>query len=165
MDPTGLRSLPADHARTSLRRRTFMATGTVQVVAGCIAEDPVPTPEKPDAATYEGGDADEGGAAGERPDVVEAKLTGSSDGQCTATVTISSPYDTPERYVDEWRVLTPEGDELSEHKLGHDHADEQRFTRENQPFANHDRVDEVTIEGRDLVNGYRGETATVEVPE
>lgn len=79
-------------------------------------------------------------------------------------VTISSPYDTPERYADGWRVLGPDGTVYAEHTLGHDHAAEQPFTRTQTGVTIPADVGEVTVEGRDLENGYGGETMTVELP-
>ncbi|MGP5078670.1 hypothetical protein ACTXKZ_11475 [Brachybacterium alimentarium] len=58
-------------------------------------------------------------------------------------------------------MLAPERDVLLEHELGRDHDhdhDQQPFTRESQPFGIRDGVVEVTIEDRDLVNGYGGAT-------
>lgn len=98
------------------------------------------------------------------PDVLDAELTRSGD-ELRIAVTISSPYDTPERYADGWRVMTADGEVLAEHDLAHDHADEQPFTRSRGPFAIPDGVDEVVVEGRDQANGYGGDTVTVAVPE
>lgn len=62
-------------------------------------------------------------------------------------------------------MLAPERDVLLQHELGRDH-DQQPFTRESQPFGIRDGVVEVTIEDRDLVNGYGGgDTITVELTE
>jgi len=61
-------------------------------------------------------------------------------------------------------VLTPEGDVLAEHELGHDHASEQPFTRTSGPFTIPDEVTEVVIEGRDQQNGYGGKTVAIAVP-
>lgn len=97
------------------------------------------------------------------PDVVDARLEPRGD-EFTVSVTLSSPYDTPERYADGWRVLTPDGDVLAEHTLAHDHANEQPFTRTSAPFEIPADVREVVIEGRDLVHGYGGDTMTIEVP-
>ncbi|WP_061963865.1 hypothetical protein [Demequina aurantiaca] len=97
------------------------------------------------------------------PDVLEAELSASRD-EFTIAVTISSPYDTPSRYADGWRVLSPDGEVLSEHQLGHDHASEQPFTRTSAAFAIPDDVAEVTVEGRDQANGYGGGTVTIQVP-
>ncbi len=99
----------------------------------------------------------------EFPDVLAAELTPNGDG-FTVAVTISSPYDTPQRYADGWRVLTQDGELLAEHELGHDQASEQPFTRTSGPFTIPDNVTDVVIEGRDQANGYGGETVTVAVP-
>lgn len=102
-------------------------------------------------------------AAQEFPDVLAAELTGSGNA-FTIAVTISSPYDTAQRYADGWRVLTPDGELLAEHALGHDHASEQPFTRTSASFPIPDDVTEVVVEGRDQANGYGGETVTIPVP-
>lgn len=96
------------------------------------------------------------------PDIVEAEAT-ETDGTWTFDVTVSSPYDTPERYADGWRVLDADGEVLGEHELGHDHADEQPFTRTQQGVTIPDGVAEVTIEGRDQANGYGGDTVVVDL--
>lgn len=96
------------------------------------------------------------------PDILDATAS-ENDGTWTFDVTVSSPYDTPERYADGWRVLDPDGEVLGEHELGHDHADEQPFTRTQQGVDIPESVDEVTIEGRDQANGYGGDTVTVDI--
>ncbi|CAN5514086.1 hypothetical protein BH20ACT10_BH20ACT10_17150 [soil metagenome] len=106
------------------------------------------------------GSADSGGQ--EYPDILEAELEASED-TYSVDVTVSSPYDSPERYADGWRVLDPDGDILGEHELMHDHASEQPFTRTQTGLEIPDGVEEVTVEGRDLENGYGGETVTVPV--
>lgn len=50
-----------------------------------------------------------------------------------------------------------------EHELTHDHAAEQPFTRTQEGVAILDGIDEVTIEGRDLMNGYGGPAVTVQL--
>lgn len=97
------------------------------------------------------------------PDVLAAQLTRNADGSFAIAVTIASPYDTPQRYADGWRVLAPDGTVLGEHTLLHDHANEQPFTRTQQGVIIPSDVLTVTIEGRDLVNGYGGQTLTVPV--
>jgi hypothetical protein len=76
-------------------------------------------------------------------------------------VTISSPYDTPDRYADGWRVIGADGTVYGTHTLTHDHAAEQPFTRTQTSVDIPLDVDEVTIEGRDLVNGFGGGAVTV----
>lgn len=97
------------------------------------------------------------------PDVLEAGLTSAGD-EYSLRVTLSSEYDTPERYADGWRVLDPDGNVLGSWELAHDHAAEQPFTRTQTGLQIPDGVAEVTIEGRDLRNGYGGRTVTVPVP-
>jgi len=79
-------------------------------------------------------------------------------------VTVSSPYDSPERYADGWRVLAPDGTELATHTLLHDHAGEQLFTRTQAGVDIPADIDEVIVEGRDQRYGYGGSTAIVAVP-
>jgi hypothetical protein len=78
-------------------------------------------------------------------------------------VTVSSPYDTPERYADGWRVLGPDGAVYGVHTLGHDHANEQPFTRRQSGVEIPADVDEVTVQGRDQMNGFGGTTFTVDL--
>lgn len=97
------------------------------------------------------------------PAILAAQLTRNTDGTFNIAVTISSPYDTPQQYADGWRVLAPDGTVLGEHTLLHDHANEQPFTRTQPNVTIPSGVLTVTIEGRDLVNGYGGGTLTVPV--
>jgi hypothetical protein len=98
------------------------------------------------------------------PDVLAATVQPSSETTFSIDVTISSPYDTPQRYADGWRVLTPDGVELGSHTLLHDHANEQPFTRRQRDLVIPADVDTVIVEGRDLVHGYGGGTVAVAVP-
>ncbi|MGF1473443.1 MAG: hypothetical protein ACFB50_17110 [Rubrobacteraceae bacterium] len=98
------------------------------------------------------------------PDVKEAELESTGENTWSLSVTISSPYDSPERYADGWRVLAPDGTVLGKHELMHDHANEQPFTRTQTGLEIPQDVQEITVEGRDLKNGYGGETVTVDVP-
>lgn len=98
------------------------------------------------------------------PDVVAVDIQQVGEDVYDLSVTLSSPYDTPERYADGWRVLDPDGVTLGEHQLGHDHADEQPFTRVQTGLRIPGDVDKVTVEGRDQANGYGGGTIAVEVP-
>ncbi len=79
-------------------------------------------------------------------------------------MTLSSPYDTPDRYAHGWRVLASDGTELGEHTLAHDHAGEQPCTRTQSGLEIPAGVTEVVVEGRDLAKGYGGDTVTVDVP-
>jgi hypothetical protein len=98
------------------------------------------------------------------PDVIDVQLRSAGERTYDVAVTISSPYDTPERYADGWRVLDPEGNVLGTHMLMHDHANEQPFTRTQRGLQIPEGVTEVTVEGRDQQYGYGGGTLTVDVP-
>jgi hypothetical protein len=75
--------------------------------------------------------AQKGSASEQRfPDVVGVKVRAATGGNFDFDVTLSSPYDTPQRYADAFRVLTLDGKALGERILWHDHQDEQPFTRD-----------------------------------
>lgn len=99
------------------------------------------------------------------PDVLDVAVEPAEDGTFTFDVTMSSPYDTPERYADGWRILGPDDEVLGEKTLTHDHASEQPFTRSQSGVEIPDGVTSVVVEGRDLANGYGGGTQSVELPE
>lgn len=98
------------------------------------------------------------------PDIVDARAVQSDNGTWNFSVTVSSPYDSPERYADAWRVLGPDGDEFGIRVLLHDHANEQPFTRSQSGIEIPDDVTEVTIQGRDLANGWGGGELTLALP-
>lgn len=95
------------------------------------------------------------------PDILAAQATPEGNGAWRFDVTVSSPYDTPERYADAWRVVGPDGTEYGIRVLTHDHASEQPFTRSQSGIAIPEDVTTVTVEGRDQANGWGGGTLTV----
>jgi hypothetical protein len=99
------------------------------------------------------------------PDVLAVELRPTGDRVYDVAATISSPYDSPVRYADGWRVLAPDGNVLGTHTLLHDHAAEQPFTRTQRRLHIPAGIETVTIEGRDRANGFGGATLTVDVPE
>ena len=135
--------------------RLLLAVAVLAIVASCdliesrLAGPPVPADERVDDRF---------------PDVLAAELRPRDDGRYDLAVTISSPYDTPARFADGWRVLDPAGNELGTHQLLHDHASEQPFTRTMRGLHIPAGVDRITVEGRDLQNGYGGTTVSLEVP-
>jgi hypothetical protein len=98
------------------------------------------------------------------PDVIEATAERVGDGW-TFSATISSPYDSVERYADAWRVVDPDGIVLGVRELTHDHAAEQPFTRSLAGLPVPDSVDVVTIEARDSEFGWGGSTVDVELTD
>lgn len=98
------------------------------------------------------------------PDVLDAEFTSEGGRSFTVSVTLSSPYDSPERYADAWRVTDLDGNELGIRILGHDHANEQPFTRSQSGIEIPEGVDVVRVEGRDQVSGWGGASLEVAVP-
>lgn len=146
------------------RRRILTAAAALVVLAGCgggasTADDPS-TPETEPVSEI----TSESAGAQRFPDIVDVEITPTGDGSFNLAVTVSSPYDTPERYADGWRVLAPDGRELGTHTLLHDHAGEQPFTRTQTGVEIPTDVAEVTVEGRDQRYGFGGGTVTVAVP-
>ncbi len=100
------------------------------------------------------------------PDVVAGEVSDAGDGTFTATATLCSAYDTPERYADAWRVTTLDGDVLAVRELTHDHADEQPFTRSlADSFSLPPGTTQLRIEARDRENGWGGATLVIDVGE
>ncbi|HEC11546.1 MAG TPA: hypothetical protein ENI86_18570 [Acidimicrobiales bacterium] len=98
------------------------------------------------------------------PDVLDVVITPEAGGTYRFDVTLASPYDSPDRYADGWRVLAPDGTVLGERPLLHDHASEQPFTRSLDGVEIPEDVTEVTVQGRDQVSGWGGAELTVPVP-
>lgn len=140
-----------------------LLTALLAVVVGCASEaEPV------DAGASQTGSAtpSDAASAGQRfPDVIEVAAEATGPGLWRFDVTISSPYDTPERYADGYRVRSVDGStEYGVRELGHDHADEQPFTRSLSDVRIPRDVTEVVVEGRDLAHGWGGGTRTVTLP-
>jgi hypothetical protein len=98
------------------------------------------------------------------PTVLDASASFDAQTETWAfAVTMSSPYDSPARYADGWRVRGSDGTVYGVHTLTHDHANEQPFTRRQSGVEIPETVDEVTIEGRDLAFGFGGTALTIDV--
>ena len=130
------------------------------VVEEVEPEEPVVEEDAPRTATASA----EATFGEEFPDIVGAEAIQDDSGAWRFNVTVSSPYDTPQRYADAWRVLDPEGNELGIRVLAHDHANEQPFTRSQSGIQIPSEVSEVTIQGRDLANGWGGGELTLAIP-
>ncbi len=132
------------------------------VLAGCGGE-----PAATQAGPGSGASSSSGQAVDpsqEFPDILAAEVDRGPDGTYDFDVTVSSPYDTAERYADGWRVSGEDGEVYGEHKLTHDHAGEQPFTRTQSGVEIPQGVTSVVVEGRDQANGYGGDTVTVPLP-
>lgn len=98
------------------------------------------------------------------PDVVRVDVKVQGGGRFDFDVTVSSPYDTPERYADALRVTGEGGVAYGERVLLHDHADEQPFTRDLHGVTIPAGVRSVVLQARDRKNGYGGKTVRVALP-
>lgn len=98
------------------------------------------------------------------PDVVAVEATSEGGDNWSFSVTLSSPYDSPDRYADSWRVVGPDGTVYGERFLTHDHAGEQPFTRSQNGIEIPPGVNTVTVEGRDQVSGWGGTTLEYTLP-
>ena len=84
--------------------RAFVAAlvATAVLAAGCGGDD----------AANDTAAANDSQAEQRHPDVVAVDAEQIEDGSWTFRVTLSSPYDTPERYADGWRVVGPDDDDF-----------------------------------------------------
>ena len=98
------------------------------------------------------------------PDVVDVRVHARSDSTYDFDATISSPYDTPQRYADAFRVMSTEGIQFGERNLFHDHANQQPFTRDLYGVAIPAGIKTVVIQARDKKYGYGGKTLQVTLP-
>lgn len=99
------------------------------------------------------------------PDVLDAVFDQQDDGLWTVAVTLSSPYDSPERYADAWRVTSLDGETTwGVRELTHDHADEQPFTRSQSGIEIPSTETTVLVQGRDQANGW-GEPKQFDLPQ
>lgn len=142
---------------------TFEVDGDNPAAESPAAENPPAPTEVPAAAPAE--EPTEVGAEvapvatvgdGLFPTVIGAVASTSDGTSWNISVTLSSEYDTRDRYADAWRVLDAGDNELGIRVLGHDHANEQPFTRSTSVDIPED-IEVVYIEGRDQVNGWNGE--------
>lgn len=99
------------------------------------------------------------------PDVVAVQVRASGAESYDFDVTISSPYDTPRRYADAFRVTGKDGKVFGERKLLHDHADEQPFTRDLHGVVIPRGVRAIVVQARDQQFGYGGKSVEVMLPD
>lgn len=142
-----------------MRRIVAPIALSVGLLMGCSSGPDAPAPQ---AASGTAGP--EAAAAGQRfPDIAGVEVSRSGSGYGFA-VTVSSPYDTAQRYADAIRVRAEDGTVYGMRKFTHDHASEQPFTRSLSGVQIPAGVTNVVVEGRDQVNGWGGGTQAVELP-
>lgn len=131
----------------SISHRLRRSLARVVVAAGLMAAMP-----SADAATTK------------YPDVLAAKVQSRGGDTFDFDVEVSSPYDTPQRYADAFRVMGRDGVVYGQRILDHDHQTEQPFTRDLYGVKIPHGVRTVVIQGRDQASGYGGKTIEVELP-
>ncbi len=98
------------------------------------------------------------------PDVVAVQVQPRTGDTFDFDVTVSSPYDSPARYADGFRVSDPGGKVLGERPLAHDHAGEQPFTRDLHGVKIPPGVRTVVVQARDQRSGYGGKSVQLTLP-
>jgi hypothetical protein len=99
------------------------------------------------------------------PDVVDVKVTARGARVFDFDVTVSSPYDTPARYADAFRVATESGHVLGQRKLLHDHQGEQPFTRDLYGVRVPPSITTVVVQAKDKKYGYGGKSIRARLPQ
>ncbi|MEA1904206.1 MAG: hypothetical protein U9N56_11870 [Actinomycetota bacterium] len=144
------------------------------VIAGCAADTDPPaataavedtTPTQPTNTTTEATTTTSSDGTELFPDVIDVVITPSGDGTYRIDTTLSSPYDSPARYADAWRVKSADGTAYGVRELAHDHAGEQPFTRSLSGVEIPADVTAVIVEGRDQVSGWGGQTVEIDLPD
>ena len=108
--------------------------------------------------------AADGPSAQRFPDVLRAEVRAAGADRFDFDITVSSPYDTPQRYADAMRVTSRDGTVFGVRKLWHDHAGEQPFTRDLYGVHIPPGVRSVLVQARDRQHGWGGRTAEVALP-
>ena len=100
----------------------------------------------------------------EYPDVIDVQVNARGQNIFDFDVTVSSPYDTPDRYADGFHAMSRDGVIYGERKLFHDHASEQPFTRDMYGVFVPASVVVILIQARDKANGNGGKVVEVALP-
>lgn len=98
------------------------------------------------------------------PDVIAVDVRHNGHDVFDFDGTVSTPYDTPGRYADAFRVATQAGKRLGERKLLHDRRAEQPFTRDLHGVRIPAMIKAVVVQARDQRHGYGGKSVIVALP-
>ncbi len=97
-------------------------------------------------------------------DVIDGTIQVLSGGSFRFDATVRSGDTGWDKYADAWEVRQVDGTVLGVRVLAHPHETEQPFTRSLSPVDIPPDVDQVVVAASDSVNGFCGETLTLDVP-
>lgn len=140
---------------TSMTRRPMRSSRCLRIVALALIAGlhALPTLAQGNAAPVQ-----------RHPDVIDVRVLARGADRFDFDVTVSSPYDSAQRYADAFRVMNADGRVFGERVLLHDHAGEQPFTRDLHGVSIPPGVRQVVVQARDRVHGYGGKTLGVSLP-
>ena len=98
------------------------------------------------------------------PSVTGVDVTPVGNGRFDFVVTISSPYDSAARHANGFRIMTGEGIVYAETEFAFNPANGETHKQALRGVAIPADVRTVTIQARDLENGYGGRTAPAFLP-
>ncbi len=105
-------------------------------------------------------------------DVTFVRATESASGTWRFDVTVAHPDTGWEDYADGWDVVLPDGtvlkasaDDPFTRLLLHPHENEQPFTRSQSGLTIPEDVTTVTVRAHDLVDGFGGQSVTVDLTQ
>jgi len=158
------------HKAVSVRKRLVIWLVVAGLLAGACAIEtpPAPTPEPSPAPTSTPLPTPSPSAA--NADVLFVKAGQSADGTWRFDVTVTHPDTGWDDYADGWDVVLPDGsvvkprpDDPFTRLLLHPHETEQPFTRSQSGIILPPNVSTVTVRVHDLVDGWGGQTVTVDL--
>ncbi len=94
--------------------------------------------------------------------IVDVKVSCSSS--CLFSVTLKHADEGWEHYVNQWDVMTMDGELLKSRVLLHPHVNEQPFTRSLSGVKIPAGTTRVKIRAKDLKHGYSSDEYTVDIP-
>ncbi|WP_072679428.1 hypothetical protein [Arcobacter sp. LA11] len=98
-----------------------------------------------------------------KADVLKVKSICSKYNSCTFFVTIKHEDTGWKHFANRYEILTPDRKIIATRILHHPHVDEQPFTRSISNVKIPKNINSVIIRAHDLVHGYGGKEAVVEI--
>mmetsp|Transcript_28303 Transcript_28303/g.52664 ORF Transcript_28303/g.52664 Transcript_28303/m.52664 type:complete len:119 (-) Transcript_28303:389-745(-) len=103
-------------------------------------------------------------ALAEAPVIEDVAVTRTGAETYRFSVTIRHPDTGWDHYVDGWRVLDMDGNELGMRVLFHPHVNEQPFTRSLDGVIIPSGTKQAQVQARDLPEGWNTDTTVVDLP-